>query len=155
MMSPTPMAYNWSGFYFGAHGGYAFADGSSFDDGAVLGGQVGVEGEAKAAVDVSWTPKAGVDLLAEASLEAHPVFKFDVTGSVLVEADLLIDTITLYEKKWSLASFEYGSQMTFGVAFPIHYKEGESFNVSADDLKFTVPEIDPGSLLSDLVGRIA
>lgn len=41
MLSPTPIAFNWSGFYFGGHGGYGFGSGA-FTDGAVIGGQVGV-----------------------------------------------------------------------------------------------------------------
>jgi outer membrane immunogenic protein len=41
MMSTTPIAYNWSGFYIGAHGGWGFADGD-FEDGFVVGGQLGV-----------------------------------------------------------------------------------------------------------------
>ncbi len=41
MMSPMPIAYNWSGFYIGGHGGWGWASGA-FDDGFVVGGQVGV-----------------------------------------------------------------------------------------------------------------
>jgi opacity protein-like surface antigen len=41
LLSPTPIAFNWSGFYFGGHGGWGFASGD-FADGAVIGGQVGV-----------------------------------------------------------------------------------------------------------------
>lgn len=41
MLSPTPLAFSWSGFYFGGHGGYGFGSGA-FTDGAVIGGQVGV-----------------------------------------------------------------------------------------------------------------
>ena len=41
MLSTTPIAYNWSGFYIGAHGGWGFGDGA-FDDGFVVGGQLGV-----------------------------------------------------------------------------------------------------------------
>src|SRR5262245_17857734 len=90
-----------------------------------VGCELGIEGAAKAAADISWSPKEGVDLEAEAEVEATPKFKFDVTGKVLVEADLLVDTITLYEKSWSLASFEYGSDLTFGIYFPIHYNSNE------------------------------
>jgi len=80
--------------------------------------------------------------------------KFDVAGFVNVEADLLFKTITLYEKKWQLASFEFGSGLRFGVKFPIHYEEGKPFNVSLDDLQFTVPDIDPLDLLSRLIDQI-
>jgi outer membrane immunogenic protein len=41
MLSTTPIAYNWSGFYIGAHGGWGFGDGA-FDDGFVVGGQIGI-----------------------------------------------------------------------------------------------------------------
>ena len=41
MLSTTPIAYNWSGFYIGAHGGWGFGDGA-FEDGFVVGGQLGV-----------------------------------------------------------------------------------------------------------------
>src|SRR4051794_538767 len=41
MLSSTPIAYNWSGFYLGAHGGWGFGHGD-FDDGFVVGGQLGV-----------------------------------------------------------------------------------------------------------------
>jgi outer membrane immunogenic protein len=41
MLSTTPIAYNWSGFYIGAHGGWGWGDGD-FDDGFVVGGQLGV-----------------------------------------------------------------------------------------------------------------
>lgn len=41
MISPTPIAFNWTGFYVGGHGGYGFGSGA-FTDGFVIGGQVGV-----------------------------------------------------------------------------------------------------------------
>jgi outer membrane immunogenic protein len=41
MLSPAPLAFSWSGFYFGGHGGYGFG-GGGLDDGFVIGGQVGV-----------------------------------------------------------------------------------------------------------------
>jgi outer membrane immunogenic protein len=46
MLSTTPIAYNWSGFYIGAHGGWGFGEGSAngnpVEDGFVVGGQIGV-----------------------------------------------------------------------------------------------------------------
>lgn len=40
MIEPTPIAFNWSGFYLGGHGGYGFGSGG-LNDGFVIGGQVG------------------------------------------------------------------------------------------------------------------
>lgn len=42
MLSTTPIAYNWSGFYVGAHGGWGWGSGNGIDDGFVVGGQIGV-----------------------------------------------------------------------------------------------------------------
>jgi outer membrane immunogenic protein len=41
MTSPTPIAFNWSGFYIGAHGGWGFGSGE-LEDGFAVGGQIGV-----------------------------------------------------------------------------------------------------------------
>lgn len=120
-----------------------------------VGGQLGIEGAADAMVDVNWTPQTGLELDATASLSAQPKFKLDVTGLVLVEADLLLTTITLYEKRWQLAAVEFGSDMTFGLTFPIHYKSGQPFDVKLEDVQFQLPEIDPGSMLRDLFAKIA
>ena len=40
MLSTTPIAYNWSGLYVGAHGGWGFGH-DLLEDGFVVGGQVG------------------------------------------------------------------------------------------------------------------
>ncbi len=123
--------------------------------GLEIGGALGLEGALDAGVHVEWTPTKGLDLTAQASVYVEPKLKFDITGFVLVEADLLFSTIELYSKKWQLAAFEYGSGLKFGLKFPIHYEEGKTFDVSLSDIQFEVPSIEPGSLLGDLVKKIA
>ena len=41
MISTTPIAFSWDGFYFGGHGGYGFGSGA-LDDGFVAGGHIGM-----------------------------------------------------------------------------------------------------------------
>jgi hypothetical protein len=123
--------------------------------GLEIGGQLGIEGAARAAVQVSWTPTQGIDLTAEAEIYAEPKFKFDITGFVLVEADLLFDTIELYSKRWRLAQLEYGSGLRLGAKFPIHYVEGQPFDLSLDDIQIEKPDIDPRQLLTGLIDQIA
>ncbi len=67
MMSPVPIAYNWSGFYFGGHGGWGSGSGA-LDDGAVIGGQFGLNGQWNQFVfgvegDGSWVDMNGADSL--------------------------------------------------------------------------------------------
>lgn len=38
--------------------------------------------------------------------------------------------------------------------FPIHYREGQPFNVSLDDVQFEVPDVDPAAMIRDLGNRI-
>ena len=120
-----------------------------------VGGTLGLVGEARADVHMDWMPSSGLSIDALGSITVQPKFTFDVTGMVLVEADLLITTVELYSKRWQLASFEYGSDMRFGIHFPIHYQEGQPFDIALSDVEFEVPQIEPSSLLAGLIERIA
>ena len=122
--------------------------------GLELGGELGVDGALHAQVDVDWTPSKGLVLDANAEIYAEPKFKFDITGYVLVEADLLVKTVTLYEKKWKLAQMEYGSGLRFGLKLPVHYEEGKPFNVSLSDIQFETPKVDPVDVLKGIFDKI-
>jgi hypothetical protein len=126
----------------------------SAEAGIELGGTLGIEGALNAGVDVDWTPKKGLVIDANAEVYAEPKFKFDITGFVLVEADLLLKTITLYEKKWELAAVEYGSGLRLGLKLPVHYEEGKPFSVSLSDIQFEVPKVDAMSVIKGLFNKI-
>ena len=69
----TPVAFNWSGFYFGGHGGYGFAKGGVFNDGFAAGGQVGLNWQfggfvLGAEADASWVDWSGADSVGTARL---------------------------------------------------------------------------------------
>jgi outer membrane immunogenic protein len=79
LLSPGPIAFNWSGFYFGGHGGWGFGQ-APFVDGAVAGGQIGVNWQADAFVigaegDGSWVNWDGADAVGTARLRGG--FAFD------------------------------------------------------------------------------
>ncbi|HEV2851610.1 MAG TPA: DUF4157 domain-containing protein [Thermoanaerobaculia bacterium] len=112
-----------------------------------VGGALGLEGAADTGVQVDWTPAQGLVLDAFGKVYVEPKLKLDLSAVVLVELDLLVDTVELYSNRWTLAQFEYGSGMRFGVEFPIHYEEGKSFDVSWDQVQFDTPDIDPQAIL--------
>jgi hypothetical protein len=62
---------------------------------------------------------------------------------------------SVYDQRWELAAFEFGSDLRFGARFPIHYVEGQPFDISLNDVEFIVPDIDPQQMLRDLVARVA
>ena len=55
---------------------------------------------------------------AQGEMFVEPKFKFGVDAFVDVSADLWLTTIELYHQKWSLAAFEYGSNLRFGADVP-------------------------------------
>lgn len=112
-----------------------------------VGGALALEGAADAGVQVDWTPAKGLVLDAFGEVYVEPKLRLDLSAVVLVELDLLVDTVELYSNRWTLAQFEYGSGMRFGVKFPIHYEEGKSFDVSWDQVEFDTPDIDPQAIL--------
>jgi hypothetical protein len=120
-----------------------------------LGGGLGLAGALDAAVNVDWTPLKGLEIKASAEIYVQPKLKFDITGFVLVEADLFITTIELYSKRWQLASVEYGSDLRFGLKLPIHYREGTPFDLSFDNVEFITPNISAKDVISGLVKKIA
>jgi hypothetical protein len=124
--------------------------GASATGGIELGGALGIDGAAEAGVQVDWTPRTGLAIEAEAAFSAQPKFKFDVSGYVSVKAL----GFEVYDNRWELAAFEMGSDLQFGVRFPVKYKEGEAFNVSLDDVEFEVPDVDLGAMVGQLGDRI-
>jgi hypothetical protein len=66
-----------------------------------------------------------------------------------------LSTVELYSKRWRLAQLEYGSGLRLGAKFPIHYREGQPFDLSLDDIQIEKPDIDPMQLLTGLIDQIA
>lgn len=122
--------------------------------GIELGGELGLAGAVHAGVTLDWTPARGLVLDAAGEIYVEPKFRFDINAFVLVELDLLIKTITLYEEHWELAAFEYGSGLRFGIRFPIHYEEGKPFELSLSNVEFITPSIDTKELLGGLVKQL-
>lgn len=125
--------------------------GASATGGLEIGGLLGVQGAAEAGVHIDWTPTTGLQIDAVGELSAQPKFRFDVSGYVSVRAL----GFAVYDQRWELAAFEFGSDLRVGARFPIHYVEGQPFDISVDDVEFIVPDIDPHQVLSDLIARVA
>ena len=122
--------------------------------GVTVYGEIGVAGEASAGVVVSWSPRTGIVLDARGEIFVEPKFKFGIEAFVDVSADLWITTIELYHEKWKLAEFEYGSNLRFGLALPIHYESLKPFDISFDQIQWTYPHIEPTELLGGLMKQL-
>ncbi|MEC9432073.1 MAG: DUF4157 domain-containing protein [Pseudomonadota bacterium] len=123
--------------------------------GLELGGTLGVKGEASAGATVEWTPSGGVNLDADVKVEAQPKFTFDLTGFAKVEADLLLDTVELYSKRWKLASVEYGSDMKVGAKLAVKMENSELKPINTDSIEFITPQVDPVATAKGLIRSLA
>lgn len=124
--------------------------GASATGGLEVGGTLGIEGAAEAGVHIDWMPSQGLELNADVAVHAQPSFTFDISGYVAVTAL----GFSVYDQRWELASFSYGSDYRFGIRLPVNYTEGEPFDISLSDVEFEVPDIDTDRLLKGLIDRI-
>ena len=122
--------------------------------GVSIFGEVGLAGDASASATVGWTPTTGIVLDAKGDITVQPKFKFGIDAFVDVSADLLLTTIELYHHTWKLAAFEYGSNLEFGLMFPIHYESAKPFELSFDQMQWKYPKIEPGELLGGLMKQL-
>jgi hypothetical protein len=127
---------------------------ASLTGGVDVGGQLGIQGKAAVGVDIKWNPQAGLDVKGDATASAEPNFVFKVNGYVKADLGTPPFSINLYERKWNLASFEYGSGLTFGVTLPVHYNSKQPFDIKFDDIQIQRPQISTDKILSDVLARL-
>lgn len=120
--------------------------------GLELGGTVGIKGEATLDVNVDWGANKPFSFSTEGKLSVQPTIKIDLAAFAKVEADLLIDTITLYEERWNLAGYEWGANQAFEVSFPVNYTEGKGLDLDLDKISVKAPDIDPIAMVKDMIG---
>lgn len=114
---------------------------ASLTGGIELAGTLGLEGEASAGVDVNWSPQTGLSLDATGSVMVNTKFTFDINAYARASLDLLITSIS-ETWRYNLASFSWGPDIQFGIVFPVHYKEGEPFDMSFDDIEVVYSDLD-------------
>ncbi|WP_209328731.1 DUF4157 domain-containing protein [Lunatimonas salinarum] len=113
---------------------------ASLSGGIEIAGTLGLEGEAAAGVDINWTPQTGLILDARGSITVNPKFTFDINA--FARASLGVGWLSVSETwRHNLASFNWGPDIQFGIIFPIHYQEGEAFDMSLDDIEVIYPDI--------------
>ncbi|WP_374175093.1 DUF4157 domain-containing protein [Flavobacterium tructae] len=126
---------------------------ASLSGGIELAGTLGLEGEAGASVDVNWSPQTGLTLDAEGHITVNPKFVFDINA--FARASLGIGWFSISETwRYNLASFSWGPDIQFGLVFPIHYQEGEPFDISFDDIEVIYPELDVIDMAKNLASDV-
>lgn len=119
------------------------------EGGIEVAGGLGLKAEASADISVDWTPTKGLELLAKLNADVQPKFIFTIDGFIKA-------WLAWWDKEWRyrFASYEYGSNLNFGVTLPVHYKEGEAFDIGFDQIEFRKPDIDVESFVGGLIKEI-
>ncbi len=126
---------------------------ASLSGGIELAGTLGLEGEAAAEVDLSWSPQTGIILDAEGRITVNPKFTFDVNA--FARASLGIGWFSISETwRHNLVSFSWGPDIQFGIVFPLHYQEDQPFDISFDDIEVIYPDLDVVDMAKDLARDI-
>jgi len=122
---------------------------ASLTGGIEVTGELGLQGEALAQVDVNWSPQTGLAIDALGRVTVNPKFTFDLNAFARASLDLWLTSIS---KTWryNLASFSWGPDIQFGVVFPVRYREGQPFDMSFDDIRVIYPQLNIGNMLSGL-----
>ncbi len=126
---------------------------ASLSGGIELTGTLGLEGEAAAAVDVNWSPQTGLALDANGRITVNPKFIFEINA--FARASLGVGFLSVSETwRHKLASYEWGPAIQFGIVFPVHYQEGEAFDMSFDDIEVIYPDLDVVQMAKGLASDI-
>lgn len=114
---------------------------ASLTGGIEVTGELGLEGEAAAAVDVNWSPLTGLALDATGRITVNPKFSFGINAFARASLDLWLVS---FSETWryNLVAFSWGPDIQFGIIFPVHYREGEPFDMSFDDIEVIYPDLD-------------
>ncbi len=126
---------------------------ASLTGGIEVAGALGLAGEALAVVLVNWSPGTGIAIDAMGSITVNPKFTFDVNAFARASLDLWLFSLS-ETWRYNLLSFSWGPDIQFGILFPIHYREGEPFDMSFNDITVIYPEIDVIAMARGLAGNV-
>ena len=120
----------------------------AFVEGRVgLDGELGVEADASAGVDVAWNRTDGLSVEAEVEANARPKFRLGINASVTAGVDLVLTEITKTWGPWRRTLGEFGPDMELGVTIPVAWNEQNGLDFSIDDIEVRQPQINARELL--------
>ena len=122
---------------------------------ASVGGSVGVEGKAGIAPKIeanpkfSWSYDDGLDVESDVTASLTPVLSLGINGKLFAEANLMVKTITLWEKKFD------GPKYTLDPKLSLSASISAGYNTSTGKVRFGRPEFKkPDINVSELMGNI-
>lgn len=112
-----------------------------------LEGELGIEADASAAVDVAWNRNDGLSVEAEVEANARPKFRLGINASVTAGVDLVLTEITKTWGPWRRTLGEFGPDMELGVTIPVAWNEQNGLDFSTDDITVRRPQLNAADLM--------
>jgi hypothetical protein len=138
----------YAGFNLDIGGGLRARATVAFVEGRVgLDGELGIEADASAGVDVNWNRTDGLTVDAEVEANARPKFRVGVNASVTAGVDLLLTEVSHTWGPWRKTLGEFGPDMEMGVTIPVSWNENTGVDFSLDDIVIRKPEFNTKDIL--------
>ncbi|WP_118136120.1 DUF4157 domain-containing protein [Oceanicella sp. SM1341] len=112
-----------------------------------LDGELGIDAEASAGVDVAWSRQAGLTVAADVEAKARPKFRVGVNASVTAGVDLWVTDISKTWGPWRRTLGEFGPEMEMGIKVPVGWSETGGTDFSLEDIEITRPDISARDML--------
>ncbi len=112
-----------------------------------LDGELGIEADASASVEVAWNRNDGLSVEADVEANARPKFRVGINASVTAGVDLWVTEITKTWGPWRRTLGEFGPNMELGVTIPVAWNEQNGLDLSLDDIEVRRPQLDARELL--------
>lgn len=120
-----------------------------------LEGQLGIEADASASVDLDWNRTDGLSIEADFEANARPKFRLLANASVTVGVDLWVTDVSHTFGPWERTLGEFGPDMELGVDFPVRWSEADGLDLSLDNMTIRQPSLDASALMSSVFDRLA
>lgn len=97
----------------------------------------------KANSKFKYNQKTGLDVMNDISLNIQPALEFALKGSVAVNLNLLIDTVTLWSKDWTVGKASFDLPIGINASGSLGYNSEKGLTTKAEDLiKVDKPDFD-------------
>lgn len=125
---------------------------------ASVGGSIGIEGKAgvepkiEANPKFTWSYADGLDVESDVTATLKPILSLGINGKLFAEANLLVKTVTLWEKKFDGPEYKLDPKISFSAKMSAGYNSATN-KVRFGRPEFQTPDIDVGEMMASIMSK--
>ncbi|SEP63614.1 protein of unknown function [Solimonas aquatica] len=113
--------------------------------------EVGVKPQIEANADFTWSLGDGLDVKGDVGVSLKPVLSLGLNGKLYAEANLLVNTITLWEKQFNGPKVELDPGISLDAKIKAGYNS-KTDKASLSPPEFSLPKLDTSALMGKVLG---